>query len=72
MLDTIKDLLKTRGAQLLARYAAMGLVALATKLGVEVKDAESAGMAVATLVVGAILLGIDHWAHKEIKKDEAK
>lgn len=66
-MDFIKDMIATRGAQLLARYVAMGLVALATKLGVELNadDASGGAKVVGVLVAAGICSVIDHFSHKK-------
>lgn len=65
MWDTIKDLLTSRGSQLIARYAGIGLVWLASKEGVVFSADQltnfSSGLAL--LVIGAICFGIDHFVH---------
>lgn len=65
-MDTLKQLLVTRGAQLGARYVGIGLAALATKLGVELQagQAESAAAAIAALAIGGLCLGADLVIHK--------
>lgn len=65
MLDFLKGILQTRGSQLLSRYIGIGLTALATKLGTELKDGESAATALATLVIAGICFVIDHYSHKK-------
>lgn len=72
MWDTIKDLLKTRGVQLLSRYVGIGASMLGTKLGVELPPDGTQGFStvVALFVVGGLCLAIDLWSHK--KQAEAK
>ena len=65
MLELIKGILQTRGTQLLSRYIGIGLTALATKVGTELKDGESAAMALATLAVAGVCFLIDHYSHKK-------
>ena len=66
-----KELLTGRLAQLVARYASVGLVALGTKLVVTVDaaQAESAAQLVGTFVAAGALALYDHWAHGRQKKD---
>ena len=72
MWDTIKELLQTRGAQLLSRYVGIGLVFVAGKVGVvfEGSQLESLSSGLTLLITGAVLFGIDHWIHK--KTNETK
>lgn len=65
MIELIKSILQTRGTQLLARYVGVGLAALATKVGTELKDGESAATAIATLAVAGICFVIDLYSHKK-------
>lgn len=64
-MGVIRDLIATRGAQLIARYAAMGLIALGTKLAVNADAAQTAASAneIAAFVVAGILALIDHYSH---------
>lgn len=64
-MDFIVDLLKTRGAQLIARYGATGLVALGTKLSVTVDptNANATAETVAAFIVAGILALVDHFSH---------
>lgn len=71
-MDFIKDLITKRGTQLIARYAAMGVVYLSAKAGVQTPDAQIAGVSewVAGLVVAGVLILIDHFSHA--KQADAK
>jgi len=64
-MDFITDLIKTRGAQLISRYAAMGVIYVSAKIGVSTPDAQVAGVSewVAGLVVAGVLIAIDHFSH---------
>ena len=64
MIDAIHEFIQTRGAQLLARYLAMGLTALATYLGCNLDVAGSAG-ALAALAVSGLLHLLDHYSHAQ-------
>ena len=68
-MDFLKDIISTRGAQLVARYAGVGLTALGTYLGATIPAANLSSVAetVGALVVAAVLFAIDHWSHKEQK-----
>ncbi len=64
-MEFIKDLIKTRGGQLVSRYAGVGLAALAVKMNVVLSPEDSAGFAnvIGVAVVALIMFGIDHWSH---------
>ena len=65
--DTLKDLLTSRGSQLLARYVGVGLVWVASKVGVvfAADQLTSISSGLSMLVIGAILFGLDHWIHSK-------
>lgn len=65
MWETIKDLISTRGVQLIARYSGVGITALATKFSMEVKpeDADGFSKVIAVFIVGGICFAIDHFSH---------
>jgi hypothetical protein len=64
-MDFLKDLIATRGVQLIARYAGVGLVALGTKLSVELTpdQVSNTSSAVAAFVAAGICALIDHFSH---------
>lgn len=64
-LDVVKGLIQTRGAQLVSRYAGVGLVFLAGKVGVTFASDQLASVSsgLSMLLVGAILFAIDHYSH---------
>lgn len=66
MWTVIKDLLTTRGAQLVARYSGVGLTMLATKLGItfEASQLSSMSSGLTTLVIAGLLFLADHYIHK--------
>lgn len=70
VLETIRALIATRGTQLIARYVAIGVTALGTKLAMDPASVNANGTAeaVASFVVAALLLAIDHYSHKEQAK----
>jgi hypothetical protein len=72
MWDTIKEVLQSRGVQLLSRYAGIGLLFLAGKVGVtfEASQVESMSSGLSLLIVSAILLLADHFIHA--KNEAAK
>lgn len=78
MFDAIKKFLATRGVQIVARWVGMlfaipAVVALLKKLGVDLSPEQImafAGVA-GTAVIGAVLIGIDHFSHAQQKADEA-
>ena len=65
MWDTIKELLQTRGAQLLSRYAGIGLLFIAGKVGItfEASQVESMSSGLSLLIIASILLLADHYIH---------
>lgn len=67
--DTLKDLLTSRGSQLLARYTGIGLVWLSAKIGVVFSPEQltSVSSGLSMLVIGAILFGLDLWIHGKKK-----
>jgi hypothetical protein len=72
MVETLKALIMSRGVQLVARYAGVGLVWVAGKAAVTIPAADATG---ATNVVGLLAgagacLLVDLIAHK-FQKDEA-
>ena len=62
--------MQSRIAQLVARYVAMGLVALAAHIGTQISDgtAKSVGEAVGALAAAAVLAAWDHWSHGKQKQ----
>jgi hypothetical protein len=70
MLDDLKALLATRGAQLMARYVATLLVALGARasISIDANNATACAGVIAQFVVAGILYAIDHWAHSEQQK----
>ena len=66
-MDFLKDLIATRGAQLLARYVGVGVTALATKFSVEVNPEDTEGFAkvIGVFVVAGLCFAIDHFSHKK-------
>lgn len=73
-MDFIKDLIASRGTQLLARYAANGLIALGTKfaLTISVDDANATGKVAAAFVGAGACWAIDHFSHAAQAADVAK
>lgn len=65
MFEAFKEFLATRGVQLIARYIGMALFALATYLHITVatSDGGVAASTLASLIVGAVLMLVDHWSH---------
>ena len=72
MWDTLKDLLKTRGVQLMSRYVGMGAGMLGVKLQTELPADAVQGFStvVSLFVVGGLCLAIDLWSHR--KQADAK
>lgn len=70
VLAFVRSIVSTRGAQLISRYVAMGIVSLGTKLAMDpaTVNANATAESVAAFVVAAVLFGIDHWSHKEQAK----
>ncbi len=64
----------TRVSQLIARYVAMALIALATKLGCETSEAQTGPVAeaVASACIAVLLLTYDLIAHKWQAKQAAQ
>ena len=73
MWDTVKNLLQTRGVQLLSRYAGVGLTWCAAKVGVVLAADQltSASSGLSLLAIGGLCFGIDLWIHSA-KKDDKK
>jgi hypothetical protein len=61
----IRNVIATRGAQLVARYAAIGLVALGTKLSVacSAADVNTTAQTIGAFTIAAVLVVIDHYSH---------
>ena len=72
MWDLVRQLITTRVPQLVARYAAIGLVALASKLSVnlDTTNVQATSQVVGALVVAALLLIVDHFSHGKQHKEE--
>ena len=67
MLLLLKELIATRGVQLLARYGGIGLVALGTKLAITVDPAAAAttSQTLAAFIGAGVLMLIDHFSHAQ-------
>lgn len=63
-LSIARDFVSTRGAQLVARYAGVGLVALAASTGVTI-DVAGLSSGLGALLAGLALFGIDHFSHNK-------
>ncbi len=74
MAEVLKALIGTRGVQLVARYAGIGLVWLAAKAQVTMEQTQidATSTVVGTLVAGGLCLLVDLISHKFQKKDETK
>ena len=70
MWDTIKDLLITRGPQLIARYTGMALVSLGTYIGATAKPEDIGVTAnlIATFGIAGICAIVDHFLHAKIEE----
>jgi hypothetical protein len=73
MIEVIKSLISSRGVQLLARGAAIGLTWLAAKAQVtlDATQAESASNVIALIAAGGVCILIDFVSHK-LQKDDTK
>jgi hypothetical protein len=62
--------MRARAIQLLSRYLALGLLALATKIGVSAGADTVSGYAemIASGLVGVVLIFVDHWLHNRQAK----
>lgn len=67
IIDGIKDFLRLRGVQLLARFVLKGVMFLAGILEVKFEGdmANQIAIGLATLLVGGILILLDRWQHRE-------
>ena len=65
MMDALHNFIQTRGAQLIARYAATGLTALAAHWGatLDVTSLNGAGTILGTLGAAGLLAIVDHYSH---------
>lgn len=72
MWQMLKDLIATRGAQLIARYAANALIALATKYAItlDLSDATSFSKVIGAFSAAGICWLIDHWSHSKQNGEE--
>ncbi len=66
-METIRNVISTRGAQLVARFATYGVSAVAGKLGLSMAEGQAENVAAfaASVLVALVLMGIDFYSHKK-------